>query len=812
MANNELKFVLTAVTQGFTQKLQEAGNQVRSFSDGVTAQFKGIRDSIGNVGNIMAAMGAVRLVQLVDEATMVGARLKDVTGSAEGAKAAQGELYTSAQRLQVGYADLAGSVAKMLPSIQALGGGTREAMKLAEVMAMTAKLSGASAQENTASQQQFAQAMASGVLQGDELKSILENNSALARSMAEGLGVGVGELRRLGSEGKLTADVVANALIGQYDEIKARSADLPMTVGGAWTQVQNAFQSFMADLNEGTGIFTGVAALLTGLSKIIDAVKFVLMDTGTEADKLGNNKSIATWGETVGAIFAYVIDLGRSVWVTITSVGRALGGLAAATVAALGGDLAGAANILENTWADLSTSGQKIADLLTGGKGSTLLAYATGAGGGTGSSGSGAVATLKGGGGKGAGGGTGSSGSGAVATLKGGGGKGGKKAGQAPAEPSQMPQIQAELEAERLKYMQTNALREMSKMEELQVLEQIAAQHQLKAKDQVQLKKMVAAAEIAALKEMAEQGRQLDEGERTSRMDKAMNAVNAAQFEAESQLALGQITKAEMLEQERLFEEQRNQIQRQALTDRLATADPTRDPVLYAQLLSELENLEAQHQQRLGQIRLQAMQEQQAMSMQIGSSLQGGFARVFSQIGTSITSIGGLMRAMGQVVLQTFVQMLSQMAAKWLVNKLLMKAISKSTAFGEIAAEAGKAGAGGVASMAAAPFPLNLGAPAFGASMSALAMSFAPMASASAGFDIPAGVNPITQLHQREMVLPAKHADVIRSLADGQGGADGGGVVHFHDYNGLSDSEIERKAHVIADKLNKLHRNGWRPR
>lgn len=788
MANNELKFVLTAVTQGFTQKLQEAGSQVRSFSDGVTAQFKGIRDSIGNVGNIMAAMGAVRLVQLVDEATMVGARLKDVTGSAEGAKAAQGELYTSAQRLQVGYADLAGSVAKMLPSIQALGGGTREAMKLAEVMAMTAKLSGASAQENTASQQQFAQAMASGVLQGDELKSILENNSALARSMAEGLGVGVGELRRLGSEGKLTADVVANALIGQYDEIKARSADLPMTVGGAWTQVQNAFQSFMADLNEGTGIFTGVAALLTGLSKIIDAVKFVLMDTGTEADKLGNNKSIATWGETVGAIFAYVIDLGRSVWVTITSVGRALGGLAAATVAALGGDLAGAANILENTWADLSTSGQKIADLLSGGKGSTLLAYATGAGGGTGSSGAGGVTSLKGGG----------------------GGKATKKADKG--EPSQMPQIQAELEAERLKYMQTNALREMSKMEELQVLEQIAAQHQLKAKDQVQLKKMVAAAEIAALKEMAEQGRQLDEGERTSRMDKAMNAVNAAQFEAESQLALGQITKAEMLEQERLFEEQRNQIQRQALTDRLATADPTRDPVLYAQLLSELENLEAQHQQRLGQIRLQAMQEQQAMSMQIGSSLQGGFARVFSQIGTSITSIGGLMRAMGQVVLQTFVQMLSQMAAKWLVNKLLMKAISKSTAFGEIAAEAGKAGAGGVASMAAAPFPLNLGAPAFGASMSALAMSFAPMASASAGFDIPAGVNPITQLHQREMVLPAKHADVIRSLADGQGGADGGGVVHFHDYNGLSDSEIERKAHVIADKLNKLHRNGWRPR
>jgi len=94
-----------------------------------------------------------------------------------------------------------------------------------------------------------------------------------------------------------------------------------------------------------------------------------------------------------------------------------------------------------------------------------------------------------------------------------------------------------------------------------------------------------------------------------------------------------------------------------------------------------------------------------------------------------------------------------------------------------------------------------------------LAMSFAATASASGGFDIPAGLNPVTQLHAREMVLPAQHADVIRSLADSQGGAGGmgGGQVHFHDYGGLSDSDIRRKAGVIADEINKLHRNGWRP-
>jgi tape measure domain-containing protein len=788
--SNELKFTITAVTQGFTQKLQEAGGQMRSFSDGVQAQFAGIRDSIGNVGNIMAAMGAIKLVGLVDEATMVSSRLKDVTGSAEAASAAKMQLMVSAQRLQVGYTDLAGSVAKMLPAIQALGGGTNEAMKLAEIMAITAKLSGASAQEASSAQQQFAQALASGVLQGDELKSILENNSALARVMAEGLGVGVGELRRLGSEGKLTADVVANALTGQYEEIKAKSADLPVTVGGAWTMVQNSFQGFMESLNEGTGVFGVVSSLLQALSKIIDSVRVTLIGTSSESDKLGTNKSIQQWGQTVGAIFAYVIDLGRTVWQTIQMVGMAIGGLAAATVTALTGDLQGAASILSNTWADLKAKSAGIGDLLTGGEGSTLLAYTMSEGG---------------------------SSLGPSKNLNGGNPKPGKngKAGGAGSsvEPSDMPAIKAELEAMKLKYMQEHDLREMNKLEELKTLEEIASRYKLSAKDQIQVKKAVAAAEIAALKEMAEQGRQIDAQERKSREDKASHAVAMAQQEARQKLAEGQITKAEMLDLELQFEEQRNEIQAQALKERLSTLDPTRDPVAYGQQLAEIEALQMQHELRMQGIRNQAAIESRTTLTQMGQGLEGGFARVFAQIGTSITSISGLFKGLFSALLQTFVQMLAQMAAKWLVNKLLMKAASKVTALGEIAAEAGKAGAGGVASMAAAPFPLNLGAPAFGASMSALAMSFAPMASAAGGFDIPTGVNPITQLHAREMVLPAKHADVIRGLADGEAGGGGGGQVIYNDHSGtLSDAEIERKAGVIADALNRKHRNGWRPR
>jgi hypothetical protein len=316
-------------------------------------------------------------------------------------------------------------------------------------------------------------------------------------------------------------------------------------------------------------------------------------------------------------------------------------------------------------------------------------------------------------------------------------------------------------------------------------------------------------------RQAAEQTKATQQIKRDALKETALAALETVEQQYQFERDLGLINDQEMLQAQAQFESARNEVLRQSLQMRIQDAelDPDRNPVELARLQAESEQLEIQYQARLRQIRRQSVLDSQQNVLQFGQSLQGGFAQVFSQIGTSIKSVNSLMRGMFSAVLQSFIQMLAQMAAKWLVNQVLMKGISKIMGISEIATEAGKAGAGGVASMAAAPFPLNLTAPAFGASMSALAMGFAATASAAGGFDIPAGMNPITQLHAREMVLPAQHADVIRSLAESQGGAGGqGGDVHFHDYAGLSDSDIRRKAGVIADELNKLHRNGWRPR
>ena len=106
----------------------------------------------------------------------------------------------------------------------------------------------------------------------------------------------------------------------------------------------------------------------------------------------------------------------------------------------------------------------------------------------------------------------------------------------------------------------------------------------------------------------------------------------------------------------------------------------------------------------------------------------------------------------------------------------------KLTAAAQIPTLVGLAGAGGVASMAAAPFPIDLGAPAFGAAMASAAMGFGAVATAAGGYDIPAGVNPLVQAHAKEMILPASLSERVRAMTTNDNSR--GGDTHInHHYN-----------------------------
>ena len=111
-----------------------------------------------------------------------------------------------------------------------LGGEQQDALTITESISQALRLSGASATEAQSALLQFGQALAAGVLRGEEFNSVVENSPRLAKALADGLDVPIGRLRKMAEEGRLTAEVVVKALLSQKDTLAAEYAELPATV------------------------------------------------------------------------------------------------------------------------------------------------------------------------------------------------------------------------------------------------------------------------------------------------------------------------------------------------------------------------------------------------------------------------------------------------------------------------------------------------------------------------------------------------------------------------------------------------------
>jgi hypothetical protein len=172
------------------------------------------------------------------------------------------------------------------------------------------------------------------------------------------------------------------------------------------------------------------------------------------------------------------------------------------------------------------------------------------------------------------------------------------------------------------------------------------------------------------------------------------------------------------------------------------------------------------------QVRADFEKQYKGIATSITNSLSGALTNMLTHTKSWRSEMANIFESLVSGIIKHFVQMGVEWAEVQLENLIL----SKITAKGQVEASAGAAGAAGTASFAGAPWPVDLGAPAFGAGMAAAAASFAV---AERGFDVPSGINPLTQLHSREMVLPAPLADTIRSrMADGDMG--NGGEHHYY--------------------------------
>ena len=190
------------------------------------------------------AAGLRAVVVAGDALTQSMGRLNTALGSVERAGEIYDRLYQDSLQTGVAVRESVDAFARFSIAAREIGATSDQVATLVGGLQRIAIASGASQQEISSATQQLAQALASGTLQGDELRSILEGLPTLAQALARELGVSIGELRKLGSEGKLTADTVFPALLGAVEKLNGEFERAPLSVGRAFGQLTVATLAF----------------------------------------------------------------------------------------------------------------------------------------------------------------------------------------------------------------------------------------------------------------------------------------------------------------------------------------------------------------------------------------------------------------------------------------------------------------------------------------------------------------------------------------------------------------------------------------
>ena len=219
------------------------------------------QNSIRNLRNqIVAAFGVRELVRAGDTFVNLQNRMGALTGTAEGTANAMAHMKRIANESRSDFDSVGDLFAKITFATKEMGLSQQEVADATQTVANTFIISGASAVEASNASRQLAQGLASGTLRGDELNSVMEQNSALAELLAQGLGVSTDKLRDMGAAGKITAKNILPTLINATADTSKTVADMNMTIGQAINVLKTQFTTLVGDFNNSTNAFGAVAS------------------------------------------------------------------------------------------------------------------------------------------------------------------------------------------------------------------------------------------------------------------------------------------------------------------------------------------------------------------------------------------------------------------------------------------------------------------------------------------------------------------------------------------------------------------------
>lgn len=228
-----------------------------------TRQLAGYMAGVVTVGAAISKMDAYTGMQN---------RLKLVTESQEQLNLAMSDTFNIAQKSYQSWDSVIQVYQRFSDNAKTLGIDMAKAAELTETVSKAVAISGASTQAAEAALTQFGQALASGVLRGEELNSILEQTPALAKAIAQGMGITVGQLRSVAAEGKITGDALVDALTKSKQSVDELFAKTDITIGQSIQLLSNEVTKFTGEAGKASGVATTLASSIQILANNLDAI------------------------------------------------------------------------------------------------------------------------------------------------------------------------------------------------------------------------------------------------------------------------------------------------------------------------------------------------------------------------------------------------------------------------------------------------------------------------------------------------------------------------------------------------------------
>ncbi|HRO77118.1 MAG TPA: tape measure protein [Acinetobacter towneri] len=317
-------------------------SQTEQASKGVSSELQGLKTGFNALTGALAALGigvtASEIAQTADAYKNLSGRISIAIGDHGNLEKAMDDVKNVAIATNSNLEATGELYARLTKIGQEMKWPQEQALALTETINKAIQVGGGSAASNEAAITQLNQALGSGVLRGDEFNSMMEQSPRLAQALADGLGVTTGKLRELAGEGKLTTEVVTQALLSQSEKITAEFDKFPATIGASIENLKTAWTVYIGEADAATGAST----------KVAEAIKFVAenLDTIVSTLTLAGQAFIAYKALNIGLAF---LDKARSVQAASTAITQETAAVVANTQAQIANANASKANAAAKT-------------------------------------------------------------------------------------------------------------------------------------------------------------------------------------------------------------------------------------------------------------------------------------------------------------------------------------------------------------------------------------------------------------------------------------------------------------------------------